>query len=241
MTLKIVNELGSDKASFFFNILDVPGPPTGPIVFEDITGNSVTITWKKPLDNGGSPITGYAIEKKDLDHLGGWVPAVNHIEPYTFTATVPRLLEGTQYEFRVFAINDQGRSIPLPTDEPVTMQSDAVRNQFRASRHRRDDFVHRSDIGQIIEDAREAIVSHMIADGPGLKRTPAVHAALRGWLHLVEGMSLDWLETREVTRPALVEILTSALWTIVETAMAVDAGEPAPTRVNPFASLGEPR
>ena len=123
MTLKIVNELGSDKASFFFNILDVPGPPTGPIVFEDITGNSVTITWKKPLDNGGSPITGYAVEKKDLDHLGGWVPAVNHIEPYTFTATVPRLLEGTQYEFRVFAINDQGRSIPLPTDEPVTARA----------------------------------------------------------------------------------------------------------------------
>ena len=88
----------------------------------------------------------------------------------------------------------------------------------------------------ILEDAREAIVSHMIADGPGLARTPAVHAALRGWLHLVEGMSLDWLETREVTRPALVEILTSALWTIVETAMAVDAGEPAPTRVNPFAT-----
>ena len=76
-----------------------------------------------------------------------------------------------------------------------------------------------------LEDAREAIVSHMIADGPGLKRTPAVHAAMRGWLHLVEGMSLDWLVTREVTRPALVEILTSALWTIVETAMAVDAGE----------------
>ncbi len=94
---------------------------------------------------------------------------------------------------------------------------------------------------RILEDAREAIVSHMIADGPGLERTPAVHAALRGWLHLVEGMSLDWLETPEVTRPALVEILTSALWTIVETAMAVDAGEPAPTRVNPFASLGEPR
>ncbi len=123
VTLKVVNELGSDKASFFFNILDVPGPPTGPITFDDITGSSVTISWRKPLDDGGSPITGYAIEKKDLDHLGGWVPAVNHIEPYTFTAVVPRLLEGTQYEFRVFAINDQGRSIPLPTDEPVTARA----------------------------------------------------------------------------------------------------------------------
>ena len=111
----MVNELGSDKANFYFNILDVPGPPTGPITFDDITGSSVTISWKKPKDDGGSPITGYAIEKKDLDHLGGWVPAVNFVEPYIFTSTVLRLLEGTQYEFRVFAINAQGRSIPLPT------------------------------------------------------------------------------------------------------------------------------
>jgi hypothetical protein len=123
ITLKVVNELGSDKGSFYFNILDVPGPPTGPITFDEITGSSVTITWRKPMDDGGSPITGYAIEKKDLDHLGGWVPAVNFIEAYTFTSNVPRLLEGTKYEFRVFAINAQGRSIPLPTDEPVTARA----------------------------------------------------------------------------------------------------------------------
>ena len=27
---------------------------------------------------------------------------------------------GNEYEFRVFAVNAQGRSIPLPTDEPIT-------------------------------------------------------------------------------------------------------------------------
>ena len=123
ITLKLVNELGSDKGSFFFNILDVPGPPTGPIEYDEITGSSVTITWKPPKDNGGSEITGYVIEKKDLDHAGGWVPAVNYIEPYCLTQKVPRLLEGTRYEFRVFAVNAQGRSIPLPTDEPITART----------------------------------------------------------------------------------------------------------------------
>ena len=44
-------------------------------------------------------------------------------------------------------------------DQPVTMQSDAVPNQFRASRHQRDD-LHRSDIGKIIEDAREFEDTH---------------------------------------------------------------------------------
>ena len=61
ITLKVVNELGSDKANFYFNILDVPGIPTGPITYDDITGSSVTISWKKPKDDGGSPITGIII------------------------------------------------------------------------------------------------------------------------------------------------------------------------------------
>ena len=72
-----------------------------------------------PKDNGGSEITSYVIEKRDLDHGGGWVPAVNYVEPYNHTATVPRLVEGTQYEFRVFAVNARGRGLPLVGD-PVT-------------------------------------------------------------------------------------------------------------------------
>ena len=51
-------------------------------------------------------------------------------------------------------------------DQPVTMQSDAVPNHFRALRHRRDD-LHRSDIGQIIEDAREFENTHGRDHGNG--------------------------------------------------------------------------
>ena len=51
-------------------------------------------------------------------------------------------------------------------DQPVTMQSDAVPNQFRASRHQRDD-LHRSDIGKIIEDAREFENKHGRDHGNG--------------------------------------------------------------------------
>merc|ERR1712079_870079 len=40
IVIKLVNESGSDKGGFYFNILDVPGPPTGPIEFEDIDSNS---------------------------------------------------------------------------------------------------------------------------------------------------------------------------------------------------------
>lgn len=69
--------------------------------------------------------SGYVIEKRDLTHGGGWVPAVTHVNPKYNHATVPRLLEGTTYEFRVSAENLQGRSEPLTTDHSVV-----AKNQF---------------------------------------------------------------------------------------------------------------
>ena len=51
-------------------------------------------------------------------------------------------------------------------DQPVTMQSDAVSNQYRVSRHRRDD-LRRSDIGKIIEDARDFENKHGSDHGNG--------------------------------------------------------------------------
>lgn len=65
------------------------------------------------------------IEKRDLTHGGGWVPAVTHVNPKFNHATVPRLIEGTKYEFRVCAENFQGKSEPLNTDRGVT-----AKNQF---------------------------------------------------------------------------------------------------------------
>lgn len=69
--------------------------------------------------------SGYVIEKRDLAHGGGWVPAINYVSPVNTHATVPRLLEGTKYEFRVMAENLQGRSDPITTDKPVV-----TKNQF---------------------------------------------------------------------------------------------------------------
>lgn len=66
---------------------------------------------------------GYVIEKRDLTHGGGWVPAVNYVNPKYNHAVVPRLIEGTKYEFRVFAENLQGRSEPLNTEKPVVAKN----------------------------------------------------------------------------------------------------------------------
>lgn len=48
----------------FINCSDPPGPPTRlqPI---EVTKESVTLTWTEPDEDGGSPITGYWVERLD--------------------------------------------------------------------------------------------------------------------------------------------------------------------------------
>ncbi|XP_049301026.1 twitchin isoform X7 [Anopheles funestus] len=124
--LVITNSSGTDEGSFNLTVLDRPDPPQGPMVYEEITEKSVTISWKPPLDNGGSELTGYVVEKKDLTHGGGWVPAVAYVSPkYTHTV-VPRLNKGNKYEFRVMAENLQGRSDGLMSAHPVVAKDQFV-------------------------------------------------------------------------------------------------------------------
>ncbi|XP_013109098.2 twitchin isoform X22 [Stomoxys calcitrans] len=123
--LLLRNDSGTDEGDLDIVILDCPGAPIGPLQYEEITANSVTVSWKPPTDDGGSEITGYVIEKRDLTHGGGWVPAVTYINAKYNHSVVPRLLEGTQYEFRVMAENAQGRSLPLTSDNPIF-----ARNQY---------------------------------------------------------------------------------------------------------------
>ena len=71
--------------------------------------------------------------------------------------------EGVHYASPAYGWPDD---VIFRKDEPVTMQSDAVPNQYRVSRHRRDD-LRRSDIGQIIEDARDFENEHGRDHGNG--------------------------------------------------------------------------
>lgn len=65
-----------------------------------------------------------------MTHGGGWVPALNYVSPGNTHATVPRLLEGTKYEFRVMAENLQGRSDPLMTSKPIIAKNQYSKTQF---------------------------------------------------------------------------------------------------------------
>lgn len=44
--------------------LDTPSRPSNPVI-KDFDSDFVELGWDKPKTDGGSPITGYIIEKKD--------------------------------------------------------------------------------------------------------------------------------------------------------------------------------
>lgn len=52
---------------FFFK--GKPSKPKGPLDVSDVTKTGCTLAWKKPEDDGGSPVEYYEIEK--LDPLTG--------------------------------------------------------------------------------------------------------------------------------------------------------------------------
>lgn len=47
------NRFGRDVAKLKVNVLDVPGKPTGPLSFSDISAEAITLHWGTPKDDGG--------------------------------------------------------------------------------------------------------------------------------------------------------------------------------------------
>lgn len=66
----------------------------------------VLLSWPAPSGDGGSPVTGYAVEVS-ADGGGTWSPATS-VPAGQRTAHLPGLTNGTAYRFRVAAVNAAG-------------------------------------------------------------------------------------------------------------------------------------
>ena len=84
---------------------------------DEIRAEHIKIKWKKPEDAGGSPLTGYVIEKMDMD-TGRWV-AAGEVGPNDETFTATGLTPKKKYKFRVKAVNKEGESEALEADEAI--------------------------------------------------------------------------------------------------------------------------
>lgn len=84
-----------------------PGPPTRPSVF-NITANAMSLKWEEPYHDGGSKVTGYWIEKKERNNIL-WVRE-NKIPCFECYYRAETVVEGLEYQFRVYAMNSAGLS-----------------------------------------------------------------------------------------------------------------------------------
>ena len=79
----------------------------------EITGfgdGELTVAWDAPLGNGGSTITGYKVQWKEVDTPNWDSPSEepDDASPYT----IENLTNGTRYDVRVLAVNDVGDGPP---------------------------------------------------------------------------------------------------------------------------------
>uniref|UniRef100_A0A3B4Y810 Titin n=1 Tax=Seriola lalandi dorsalis TaxID=1841481 RepID=A0A3B4Y810_SERLL len=104
-----------------FKVSEAPLPP-GKIVLVDVTRHTVTLSWEKPDHDGGSKITNYIVEMQPKGD-DKWTVCS---EVKALEATIEGLVTGEEYSFRVFAVNDKGKSDAKPLAAPVVVKDITV-------------------------------------------------------------------------------------------------------------------
>ena len=97
-----------------------PTAPGMPMNVSALAGDaSAWVSWTIPIDDGGSPITGYTVTSSP----GGREASVGAAET---SATVSGLTNGVTYTFTVVATNAVGDSLPSEPSNPVTPEATVV-------------------------------------------------------------------------------------------------------------------
>ena len=96
---------------------NVPDKPEGPLLISDITDTGARVEWQKPLNDGGSPITGYLIKRRDIERPV-WVKC-GRVTADSFSYTIKDLMIGCEYVVQIFAENSEGLSLPLVSEDKI--------------------------------------------------------------------------------------------------------------------------
>merc|ERR1712178_470216 len=68
-TITCSNHYGTKSTDINLKVLDRPESCEGPIEINDVTSDRVRLAWKEPVNNGGSAVTKYVVEKRESSRL----------------------------------------------------------------------------------------------------------------------------------------------------------------------------
>uniref|UniRef100_A0A8C7ZRA3 Titin n=1 Tax=Oryzias sinensis TaxID=183150 RepID=A0A8C7ZRA3_9TELE len=109
-TLLLKNPGGEKVVHVNVVVLDKPGEPQGPVVVTGIKNDQCCLAWKPPLNDGGSTVSHYIVKRRETSRLV-WTVVDPKVE--TTSLKITKLLEGDEYIFRVYAVNQFGVGAPL--------------------------------------------------------------------------------------------------------------------------------
>jgi hypothetical protein len=119
--VRAVNAAGTGAFSATTSPIRLLGSPEAPTdVVAELTANSAEVSWAAPDFDGGSAITNYVVE---YSTGAAWVTYVRDVSTAT-TVTIPGLVYGSAYTFRVTAVTAVGagaKSLPSSSVIPRTL------------------------------------------------------------------------------------------------------------------------
>nr|XP_047926877.1 immunoglobulin-like and fibronectin type III domain-containing protein 1 isoform X1 [Anser cygnoides] len=116
--VRLKNDSGILDIDLKVEVTDKPQPPAGPMKIVESSANDITIQWKPPKDDGGKPVQSYIVERQQVGEggEGDWV-ALGEIPRSCTTFTTNKVERDMSYYFRVRAVNAEGTSDALESEE----------------------------------------------------------------------------------------------------------------------------
>ena len=98
-----------------------PNSPTS-LTANAISSSQINLSWIAPTNTGGTPVTGYMIQKRD-SCTGSFSTLVANTSNTSTAYSNTGLLNGTCYQYRVFAHNAVGTSMASTNATGITLQN----------------------------------------------------------------------------------------------------------------------
>jgi AcrR family transcriptional regulator len=89
------------------------------------------------------------------------------------------------------------------------------------------------EVGKVVEEHRQVVLRWFLKNMGIVRPRPVMRTALRAWIWMVEGASLDWVAHRELGRTELCDLLMAGYFAVLHKAVEIDPKAAAAAPIRP--------